>query len=96
MTKAERKENEFIISLGCMVCGSLEVEIHHNRRNGGKRKNAAKIPLCTFHHSAQSNNGLHHGLATFELHHGSVNAMADYVTERLKENGMTPTWEKTK
>lgn len=94
MTKSETDENEFIVSLGCLVCGASP-QIHHNRRNGGKRNKAPKVPLCFACHDANSPSGLHHiGVKAFEREHGSVNSMAAWVEEQMKERGMVPTWRK--
>jgi hypothetical protein len=96
MTKAESRENEFIVSLGCMVLGCSDPpRIHHDRRNGGKRKLSPKVAICHRHHSEQSNEGLHHiGIKAFERQYGSVSAKARWVEDQLTAHGLTPTWKK--
>jgi hypothetical protein len=94
MTKAEEAENKFISALGCMICGDIP-RIHHDRRNGGKRKLAPKVPICHRHHSEQSNEGLHHvGIKAFEAQYGSVTSMARWIEDQMKEAGLVPSWKK--
>ena len=56
-TKAEKEHYAKLARLGCVLCAHLGfkgsdygVEIHHIRRYGGKRGNAAAVPLCAGHH----------------------------------------------
>ena len=93
MTKSERKENERIVALGCIVCRRQGVftsaTIHHVRKlaTSKKRKDAPKIPLCFNHHLAGLyGTSLHAGEKRFQKNFGSVLDMVS-ETKQLLERG---------
>lgn len=60
MNKKEKEHLNMVASLGCAVCGNMEVQIHHIRDNGSMGKKASHfetIGLCFYHH--QGAEGFH-------------------------------------
>lgn len=89
MTKDEKKRNDRIARLGCVLCyhkgyNDTPAELHHVRRFGGKRSNAPILPLCTEHHRGAT--GVHGlGAKAFEKYHGiEFDTLIDIVEARLK------------
>jgi hypothetical protein len=89
MNKKERKLNDDIARLGCVLCYHLgfndtPAELHHVRRFGGKRANAPILPLCTEHHRGAT--GVHGlGAKAFERYHKvEFNTLLDIVKARLQ------------
>lgn len=82
-TKAQRKRWELIRALGCIVCGSHMVEIHHTGTGAGGRKNHDKVlPLCVWHH--RGGEGLHHiGRKTWRERFGTEDELLEKVAARL-------------
>lgn len=83
MTKAEKRENELILSRGCFVCGNPSAEIHHVRRlaTSKKRGNAPKLPLCFECH--RGNAGIHSGRKSWEWAHGNEVDLAKEVYQHF-------------
>ena len=59
ITDADRKRFELFQDVGCVCCWAhgifrTPVEAHHLLAGGRRRGHAFTIPLCTWHHRAQS------------------------------------------
>lgn len=88
MNKSERKRNDNIAKLGCVLCYYMGIndtpaELHHVRRFGGKRSLAPILPLCTEHH--RGNTGVHGlGAKGFEKYHQvEFDTLIEIVEKRL-------------
>lgn len=58
MKKAEKEHMARVAEMGCIVCSSRPVSVHHALTGGGGRKNHMKVlPLCYGHH--QGKQGIH-------------------------------------
>ena len=77
------ERQEFVRSLGCLICGQPP-ELAHTKSGGMGRKADADtiVPLCHAHHSE-----LHqHGAKTFEAHWGlDLNASAAWIEAKWQE-----------
>ena len=71
-TKIIKKHLDNVARIGCMVCRSPFVHLHHIRpKNTGMGRRTSDwcvIPLCQEHH--QGNTGIHHNKTKFENKHG--------------------------
>lgn len=76
-TKAQREKWTRLAEMGCCICGSPFVEIHHVGTGAGGRKNHDKvIPLCPEHHRGKT--GLHGmGRKAFSRQYGSEQELLD-------------------
>lgn len=74
MTKEQKAHYDKVARQGCVLCrvlgyGETPAEIHHIRRNGGKRDDAPVIGLCPEHHRGST--GVHGmGRKAFAVRHG--------------------------
>lgn len=74
MTKEQKAHYDKVARQGCVLCavlgyGESPAEIHHIRRNGGKRTDAPVIGLCPEHHRGST--GVHGlGRKAFAIRHG--------------------------
>lgn len=91
MNKKERKQNDNIARLGCVLCyymgfNDTPAELHHVRRFGGKRSEAPILPLCTEHHRGAT--GVHGlGAKAFERYHEvEFDTLLDIVKVRVGQN----------
>jgi hypothetical protein len=55
---------------GCAVCGARPVEVHHERRRGGRADDRQTIPLCPAHHRTDRKSRHVLGGYGFEVCHG--------------------------
>ncbi|MEM7529074.1 MAG: hypothetical protein AAF416_15595 [Pseudomonadota bacterium] len=83
MTKLERQHLDAVASLGCIVCGNPEAQIHHriSGRYSQRRVNHFEtMPLCREHHDL-----LHKNAERFEEEHGTEWELIGKTYARIME-----------
>ena len=91
-SKKERDHMDRVASLGCIACKNLgfghsKPLIHHIRTLNGQRitrNHLLVLPLCFSHHSADSENGFHHGSRTWQTIHGTEAQLLEEVKALLE------------
>ena len=91
-TKRERDHMDAVAALGCIACKNLGLGfspalIHHVRSLNGQRitrNHMLVLPLCCGHHSADSENGFHHGTRTWQTIHGAEAHLLEEVQALLE------------
>ena len=84
-----------VAGLGCIACRNLfhtfsPSLIHHVRTLNGQRitrNHMLVLPLCHAHHSADSENGFHHGSRTWQSIHGTEAELLEEVRGLLEIYG---------
>ena len=93
MNKAERARLLSVKQLPCIIsdeyCGG-QVEAHHITDGGRRIDHFHTIPLCFFHHQAQSpvpvGRAVHKGKKLFEKHYGTQMELLHKTNQLLEAN----------
>lgn len=85
-TAADKRRWSKLLDMGCILCGSPEVHIHHltGAGMGMKSPHQETIPLCADHHVGPA--GIHQiGRRTWEATYGRQEDLLEKVNRRLKD-----------
>lgn len=93
MTKADKQHLSDVASLGCIACrnagyGATPAEIHHVRSGSGmaqRAKHTRVLPLCPRHHRACYPTGFHAAPRSWQVEHGSEEALLEQVAREVAE-----------
>ena len=86
MTKEEKQYVDYVVSLGCIICGS-PANAHHPRFACGMSQRSPHwlvIPLCKYHHQdGPCGEALHNGQQEFQKKFGREE---DLLAEVIRRN----------
>ena len=82
--------------IGCMVCRSPFVHLHHirpkNTGMGRRTSDFSVIPLCQEHH--QGNTGIHLNKTKFEKQYGKEIDLLEIIIKHVYRSDWRDTWKK--
>ena len=97
-TKVIKKHLDEVARIGCMVCRSPFVHLHHispkNTGMGRRTSDWCVIPLCQEHH--QGNTGIHHNKTKFENKHGKEIDLLEIIIKHVYRSDYQTIWNKIK
>ena len=95
-TKAIMKHLDDVSRIGCMICRSPFVHLHHirpkNTGMGRRTSDLCVIPLCQEHH--QGNSGIHHNKTKFEKLHGKEIDLLEIIIRHVYRSDWRDIWKK--
>ena len=95
-TKAMTKHLDSVSRVGCMICRSPFVHLHHirpkNTGMGRRTSDLCVIPLCQEHH--QGNSGIHYNKTKFEELHGKEIDLLEIIIRHVYRSDWRDIWEK--
>ena len=94
-TKVIKKHLDNVANMGCLVCRSPFVHLHHIRPKntgfGRRTSDWCVIPLCQEHH--QGNSGVHNGKKTFEKRYGEEIYLLELVIRHIYRSEWHVIWK---
>ena len=95
-TKAIKNHMSSVSRIGCMVCRSPFVHLHHirpkNTGMGRRTSDLCVIPLCQEHH--QGNTGIHLNKTKFEKQYGKEIDLLEIIIKHVYRSDWRDIWKK--